>query len=77
MITQAKNTGDYHPIIKQIFDTSNGTSRKKQMRERGLKLGVGKFSEGVLKLRKDELASVQSRPSFAGPAKFKSKKFRS
>lgn len=38
--------------------------RKK--RDRGLRMGVGKFSGGVLKLSKEEIASVQARSNFSG-----------
>ena len=49
--------GNYHPALKQLFE--DGTEMKqKRKRERGLKMGVGTFSGGVLKLSREEIARV-------------------
>jgi len=65
-LEQAKNLGNYHQSIKHLFDASSGGKQDKRKRERGLKLGVGRFSGGVLKLSKDEIATTQS-PRSTGP----------
>ncbi len=54
---QAKHLGNYHPTIKKLFDSSKAENSKR--RERGLKIGVGKFSGGMLKLTKSDIDVVQ------------------
>ena len=49
--------GNYHPALKGLFE-DNGSRPDKRRRDRGLKLGVGSFSGGVLKLRQSDIASV-------------------
>lgn len=53
---KAKHMGNYHPALKQVYETPKSTNRKRQ---RGLKLGVGSFGGGVLKLSQKEAASAQ------------------
>lgn len=63
--------GNYHPALKQLFE--DGTEPKqKQKRERGLKMGVGTFSGGILKLSRQEIASA-SEQSQRGPQRKGSK----
>ena len=51
---------NYHPTLKKLFETSSTpVSRSKN---RGLKMGVGKFHGGVLQLSKQEIASVTGGP---------------
>lgn len=49
--------GNYHPALKQLFNNDSAPSMKRK-RERGLKMGVGSFSGGVLHLNRDDIASV-------------------
>lgn len=63
---QAKDLGNYHPTVKHIFEDESGKKRDRRKRERGLKLGVGRFSGGVLKLKKNEVASLQGSARFTG-----------
>lgn len=56
---QAKNIGNYHPTIKKLFESSSAAPAKK--RERGLKMGVGKFSGGRLKLSREEIDIAEGR----------------
>lgn len=59
-LEEAKNLGNYHPTLKKLFDASPGSSDR-QRRVRGLRMGVGKFSGGTLKLSKEEINSVTGR----------------
>ncbi|EJD01330.1 uncharacterized protein FOMMEDRAFT_158463 [Fomitiporia mediterranea MF3/22] len=67
-VEEAKELGNYHPSIKRLYDANADKKPDRKKRDRGLKLGVGKFAGGVLKLRKSDIASVQgdSRPSRGG-----------
>ncbi|KIJ56731.1 hypothetical protein M422DRAFT_149073, partial [Sphaerobolus stellatus SS14] len=60
-LDEAKNVGNYHPALKKLFETS--TSTQPQKRERGLRMGVGKFSNGILKLSRDDISKVQGSSS--------------
>jgi hypothetical protein len=54
MKDQAKNLGNYHPTLKKVFEmTSSGPVTRK--REKGLKMGVGKFSNGSLRLSRGDV----------------------
>lgn len=55
---KAKKLGNYHPILKKVFETSTSSSVRK--RKKGLGMGVGKFSNGFLHLRKDDVSRVIS-----------------
>jgi hypothetical protein len=59
---QAKDIGNYHPTSKKDFQDplEKGTKRN---RERGLRMGVGSYGEGVLRLSKREIEAVQGRPA--------------
>ncbi|KAL0949736.1 hypothetical protein HGRIS_009776 [Hohenbuehelia grisea] len=45
-LEEAKKLGNYHPSIKKLFDSSAPAAQPRK-RERGLKMGVGKFSGGL------------------------------
>lgn len=60
-IIQAKDMGNYHPAFKKVFQDPLEKSTKRN-RERGLRMGVGSYGGGVLKLGKREIDSVQGRP---------------
>ncbi|KAF9263489.1 hypothetical protein L218DRAFT_999373 [Marasmius fiardii PR-910] len=63
-LEEAKNLGTYHPKLKRLFEDSDSlTETKSQKRQRGLQMGIGKFSGGTLKLSRDEINLVQGRPS--------------
>ncbi|KAG6900913.1 hypothetical protein C0993_004350 [Termitomyces sp. T159_Od127] len=55
-LEEAKNLGNYHPTLKKSFEHSEALSNKK--RERGLGMGVGKFRDGFLQLRQEDLRMV-------------------
>jgi hypothetical protein len=57
IVTKAKNLGNYHPTIKKLFKSSTSPGNAK--RDRGLKMGVGKFSGGLLKLSQKEVSLAQ------------------
>jgi hypothetical protein len=56
-VIKAKNLGNYHPTIKTLFKSSTGPGGAK--RDRGLKMGIGKFSGGYLKLSQREVSLAQ------------------
>lgn len=58
---KAKDLGNYHPKLKRIFEDE--TDSRPSRRDRGLKMGVGKFKDGILKLGRSEIQSVAGRPS--------------
>jgi hypothetical protein len=53
---QAKNLGNYHPSLKRVFEAS--ATSKPRKREKGLRMGVGKFSQGSLRLSRDDINRV-------------------
>ncbi|PIL36738.1 hypothetical protein GSI_00427 [Ganoderma sinense ZZ0214-1] len=57
-LEEAKQLGNYHPALKAQYEASASSSRGKK-RERGLKMGVGSFKGGVLKLSKSDISAVQ------------------
>ena len=59
--------GNYHPALKSLFD-DDSSAKPKAKRERGLKMGVGSFAGGVLRLNKSDVASV------TGPSRPKGRK---
>jgi hypothetical protein len=61
LFAKAKNLGNYHPTLKQLFEEE--TDPRASRRDRGLKMGVGRFKGGVLKLSRNEIQSVAGRPS--------------
>jgi len=52
-LEKAKNLGNYHPTLKKVFEASSTPTPRK--REKGLKMGVGKFSNGSLRLSRDDI----------------------
>ncbi|KAF7966792.1 hypothetical protein HWV62_18186 [Athelia sp. TMB] len=59
-LEEAKNLGNYHPTLKKLFEPStSSTASHPQKRDRGLKMGVGKFRGGMLKLSRDEISIAQ------------------
>ncbi|KAG6918934.1 hypothetical protein DXG01_010589 [Tephrocybe rancida] len=55
-LEEAKDLGNYHPTLKKLFEDSDGPSAKK--RERGLRMGVGKFRGGLLQLGREDIDKV-------------------
>ena len=64
-VGQAKQTGDYHSSIKHVYNMTDDDQKRSKKRDRGLKLGVGNFSSGVLRLRKEDIATVRGRTEHA------------
>ncbi|KAK7696643.1 hypothetical protein QCA50_001301 [Cerrena zonata] len=64
-VEEAKNMGNYHPAFKSLYDDEEAKHDTRR-RDRGLKLGVGSFSGGVLKLRQRDIAAVSGGPSSRG-----------
>jgi len=58
-LEEAKNLGNYHPTLKKLFEPSSSSSSTRK-RERGLKMGVGRFSGGILKLSREEISTAQA-----------------
>lgn len=54
MRDQAKNLGNYHPTLKRVFEVTSSRPVIRK-REKGLKMGVGKFSNGSLRLNRDDV----------------------
>ncbi|KAJ6539262.1 hypothetical protein B0H19DRAFT_1178082 [Mycena capillaripes] len=65
-VEEAKNLGNYHPTIKKLFESTGTSNAPKKPRDRGLKMGVGKFSGGMLKLSREEISRVQDGPRGRG-----------
>ncbi|KZT74447.1 hypothetical protein DAEQUDRAFT_660597 [Daedalea quercina L-15889] len=63
-LEEAKHLGNYHPALKKLYEAS--AQGQKGKREKGLKMGVGSFKGGVLKLSKDEINSVVGSGSRGG-----------
>ncbi|KAL0570754.1 hypothetical protein V5O48_011197 [Marasmius crinis-equi] len=64
-VEEAKNLGTYHPKLKRLFEDSLAENKPKK-RQRGLQMGIGKFSGGTLKLSQEEISRVQGQPSSRG-----------
>ncbi|EKM80361.1 hypothetical protein AGABI1DRAFT_128034 [Agaricus bisporus var. burnettii JB137-S8] len=63
-LEEAKNLGNYHPTLKKLFEASGAPASRS--RNRGLKMGVGKFENGVLKLSKRDIATVGGKSHSGG-----------
>ncbi|KAJ8523552.1 hypothetical protein ONZ45_g66 [Pleurotus djamor] len=64
-LEEAKQLGNYHPALKKLFKGSSEQSNSRpRKRDKGLRMGVGKFSGGVLKLSRDDIKTMQ--PSSSG-----------
>jgi len=55
-LQEAKNLGHYHPILKKVFEASSTPTPRK--REKGLKMGVGKFINGSLHLSRNDIGKA-------------------
>ncbi|PFH51440.1 hypothetical protein AMATHDRAFT_108535, partial [Amanita thiersii Skay4041] len=55
-LEEAKAVGNYHPAIKTLFEGNK--AKVPRRRERGLRMGVGKFSGGFLKLSPQDIRKV-------------------
>ncbi|KAK7033648.1 hypothetical protein VNI00_012648 [Paramarasmius palmivorus] len=64
-VEEAKNLGNYHPRLKRLFEDPLQENKSKK-RQRGLQMGIGKFSGGTLKLSKDEINLVQGQSQNTG-----------
>jgi len=58
LVQEAKDMGNYHPAFKNLFQDPLKKSTKRN-RERGLRMGIGSYGGGVLKLDRREIQSVQ------------------
>ncbi|KZP03848.1 hypothetical protein FIBSPDRAFT_768340 [Athelia psychrophila] len=59
-LEEAKNLGNYHPTLKKVYEPSSSSAADQpRKRDRGLKMGVGKFRGGMLKLSRDEISTAQ------------------
>ncbi|GLB33721.1 hypothetical protein LshimejAT787_0106050 [Lyophyllum shimeji] len=56
-LEEAKELGNYHPTLKKLYEDSTGTPPRK--RERGLKMGVGTFRGGYLRLSREDISMVE------------------
>jgi hypothetical protein len=66
-LEEAKNLGNYHPTLKRLFDDEDSSTRPKKKRDRGLSMGIGRFSGGILKLSRDDVAKAQTSSSGRRP----------
>ena len=64
-IDQAKHLGNYHPTLKALYEASSD-SKPGRKRERGLKMGVGSFKGGTLRLSKNEISAMEGRGGSGG-----------
>ncbi|KAI4519349.1 hypothetical protein K525DRAFT_177674, partial [Schizophyllum commune Loenen D] len=63
-VEEAKELGTYHPSLKRALGATDEELVGKERvgrRERGLKMGVGKFKGGVLRLGREDIARVEGR----------------
>ncbi|KAF8627163.1 hypothetical protein AX15_004483 [Amanita polypyramis BW_CC] len=58
-LEEAKNLGNYHPAIKKTFESSF-KSKAPRRSDRGLRMGVGRFSGGVLRLSKEDINMAEN-----------------
>ncbi|KAH7922458.1 hypothetical protein BV22DRAFT_1094587 [Leucogyrophana mollusca] len=61
-LEEAKNLGNYHPSLKRVYDSTKSDAARKK-RDRGLGMGVGRFSGGTLKLSREEISAVTGHSS--------------
>lgn len=54
--------GNYHPAFKKMFQDPLEKNAKRN-RERGLRMGIGSYGGGVLRLSKQDVESVQGGPT--------------
>ncbi|KAH9894238.1 hypothetical protein C8Q73DRAFT_790800 [Cubamyces lactineus] len=62
-VEEAKQLGNYHPTLKALYDAeAAGLAKpKNRKREKGLKMGVGSFKDGILRLNKRDVSAVVGR----------------
>ncbi|KAL1760023.1 hypothetical protein FB107DRAFT_245892 [Schizophyllum commune] len=68
-VEEAKELGTYHPSLKRALGATDEEVVGKEAvrrRERGLKMGVGKFKGGVLRLGREDIARVEGRGEGVG-----------
>ncbi|KAI5893771.1 uncharacterized protein SCHCODRAFT_02730497 [Schizophyllum commune H4-8] len=68
-VEEAKELGTYHPSLKRALGATDEELVAKEgvrRRERGLKMGVGKFKGGVLRLGREDIARVEGRGEGGG-----------
>ncbi|KAH9947267.1 hypothetical protein B0H21DRAFT_778619 [Amylocystis lapponica] len=58
-LEDAKLLGNYHPTLKRLYDSSSSSHSRGRKRERGMKMGVGSFRGGILKLSREEISSAE------------------
>ncbi|KAG6813489.1 hypothetical protein H0H92_010514 [Tricholoma furcatifolium] len=63
-LEEAKDLGNYHPTLKKLFGDSDTPSIRK--REKGLKMGVGKFRGGFLQLGQNDLDKLNGTGAHRG-----------
>ncbi|KIK65352.1 hypothetical protein GYMLUDRAFT_38800 [Collybiopsis luxurians FD-317 M1] len=66
-LEETKNLGNYHPKLKRLFNEELEDVKPKK-RIRGLKMGVGNFKDGTLRLSREEIHSVQGQ-KVGGPSR--------
>lgn len=54
--------GNYHPAFKKMFQDPLEKNAKRN-RERRLRMGIGSYGGGVLRLSKQDVESVQGGPT--------------
>ncbi|KAH9977973.1 hypothetical protein BGW80DRAFT_1456105 [Lactifluus volemus] len=59
LVQEAKDMGNYHPAFTKLFQDPLEKNAKHN-RERGLRMGVGSYMGGALRLSKKEIDSVQA-----------------
>ncbi|KAI0676828.1 hypothetical protein C8Q78DRAFT_961219 [Trametes maxima] len=65
-VEEAKQLGNYHPTLKAMYDAEAAelSKPKNRKREKGLRMGVGSFKDGILRLGKSEVSAVESMSGF-------------
>ncbi|KAH9922025.1 uncharacterized protein BXZ73DRAFT_87477 [Epithele typhae] len=58
-LEEAKQLGNYHPSLKALYDPSS--SKPSHKRERGMKMGVGSFKDGILRLGRNDIVAAERR----------------
>ncbi|EIW61745.1 uncharacterized protein TRAVEDRAFT_70032 [Trametes versicolor FP-101664 SS1] len=61
-IEEAKQLGNYHPTLKPLYDAEAAelVKPKNNKREKGLRMGVGSFKDGILRLGKNEIGAIEA-----------------
>ncbi|KIY73677.1 hypothetical protein CYLTODRAFT_416708 [Cylindrobasidium torrendii FP15055 ss-10] len=57
-LDEAKNMGNYHRSLKKVYEDPDDAKKSKRGRERGIGMGVGRFSGGILKLSREDISKV-------------------